>query len=189
VSSRGVFGFGWESKYEGAETRGALLGRHLHGDHVALEELAEVNARVETGRDEVAPSVVLARDVEDDVRIVAGERLELRTDDRRQHHGWRDEADDARRTRAEPADLDERRGDALKRGTQLHEQALPRLGRRDGARRAREQPQTEALLERLHRVADRGAADAEPDGRPGEAALVGDHRKGAERAELVARDW
>ena len=58
---------------------GALLARDPHGGHVALEELAEVDARIVASRDEVAARVVFARDVEHDVRVRARECRELRT--------------------------------------------------------------------------------------------------------------
>ena len=55
VRSRGVFGFGCESKYcRRDDDGGALLPRDLHGHHVALEELAEVDAGVEAAGDQVA---------------------------------------------------------------------------------------------------------------------------------------
>ena len=53
--------------------RRALLACHPDRDHVALDELAEVNAGVEAARDQVASRVVFARDVERDIGVVAGE--------------------------------------------------------------------------------------------------------------------
>src|SRR5438552_6785582 len=48
----------------GGDDGGALLTRDLHGHHVALEELAEVDAGVEPAGDQVAAAVVLGGDVE-----------------------------------------------------------------------------------------------------------------------------
>lgn len=118
--------------------------------------LAEVDAGVEAAGDQVAPDVVLAREVEYHVGIVAGELRQLRPQHRRQHDRRRDRADDAGRLRTEPAHVDERRLDVAEGRTELREQALSRVRGRDGARGPREEPQSEALLERAYRMADRG---------------------------------
>ena len=47
----------------------ALIHGHSHGDHVALDELAEVDARVEVPGDEIEAHLVRCRDVEDDVGV------------------------------------------------------------------------------------------------------------------------
>jgi len=101
-----------------------LLTRHCDRHHVALEELAKVNAGVEAAGDQVAPDVVLAGDVEDHLGIVAGEFLKPWTQERRQHHRGRDQADDAGRLFAESTDLGERSLDVVKRGTQLRQPLL-----------------------------------------------------------------
>src|SRR4029450_3858847 len=46
-----------------ADDRRALIRRHSYGDHVALDELAEVNARIEVPGDEIEVHLVGRRDV------------------------------------------------------------------------------------------------------------------------------
>ena len=77
--------------------RRALLARHPDRDHVALNELAEVNAGVETARDQVASGIVLARDVKRDIGALAGELRQPGTQESHEHDGRRDQADDAGR--------------------------------------------------------------------------------------------
>ena len=73
-------------------------------------------------------------------------------------------------------DLLEARPDGL-------QQPQARLGRRDAARRASEQPQLEALFQPLDRLAQCRLRHAQLDAGPGEAALPRDHREGGEVVE------
>src|SRR5262245_48010306 len=68
----------------------ALVGGYSHRDHVALDELTEVNTRVEATRYEIEPHFVRRRDVEHDVWIGIRECRELR----RKHHRRRQRRDD-----------------------------------------------------------------------------------------------
>src|SRR5207247_6306057 len=88
------------------------------------------------------------------------------------HHRLRDEAYRAGRLRTQSADVADCRRDPFERGTKLCEQALSRVRRRDAAGRAREEAQSQTLLERAYRVADRGPADAELESSLREAPLV-----------------
>ena len=186
VRSRGVFGFGRESKGRGDDRR-ALLPRDLDRDHVALEELTEVDPGVEARRDQVAPAVVFGGDVEHDIRVIAGEFGELRT----HRHGDRDrrrkQADGAGRLLAKPADLGESGLDLVEGRPQLRQQTLSRIRRCHVACRACEQTQTQTLLERADRVADGGRAHAKAHGGAREAALVRDDGERREHAQLFAR--
>ena len=67
------------------------------------------------------------------------------------------------------------------------QQALPRLGRRDAARGAGQQPKAEPFLEAAHRVAERRLRNAKLRGRPGEAALLSDREEGEEIIQVFAR--
>src|SRR2546428_11546830 len=88
VRSRGVFGFGCESKYAGAATMAARCSPvTLDGDHVALHELAEVNAGIEAPGDQIGAAVPFGRDVEHHLGVVADELRELRPHDHRDRHG------------------------------------------------------------------------------------------------------
>ena len=188
VRSRGVFGFGCDTKYVGGgDDGGALLTRDLHGYHVALEELAEVDAGVEARGDQVTAAVVVGGDVEHDLGMVARELGELRTHRHGDREGRGNQADDAGRLLTESADLGERTVDVFQRGPQPREEPLPGIGRRHGACRTREQADTETLLEPADRMADGRRADPEPHRGPREATLVRHRGKGRQHAELVAR--
>jgi hypothetical protein len=73
-------------------------------------------------------------------------------------------ADDTNRPLTETAHIGERDLDVLERGTQVREQALSRVGGRDGARGPREEPQSQALIEGSYRLADRPPADPQLGG-------------------------
>ena len=67
------------------------------------------------------------------------------------------------------------------------QQALARLGRRDAAGGAGQQPQAEPFLEAADGVAERRLRDAELRRRPGEAALPRDREEGEKIVEVFAR--
>lgn len=60
-----------------ADNRGALVGGDSHGDHVAVDELAEVDAGIEMAGHEVEAHLVGRCDVEDDIGIGAREWAEF----------------------------------------------------------------------------------------------------------------
>ena len=66
------------------------------------------------------------------------------------------------------------------RGPTVAQQALARLGRRDAARGAGQQPQAEPLLQPAYRVAQRRLRHAELGRRPGEAPFARDGEEGGE---------
>ena len=72
--------------------------------------------------------------------------------------------------------------DLVEAGADGAEQTLARLGGRDAARGAGEQPKPETRLQLADRVAQRGLRNAELRRRPGEAALP---RHGEEREDVV----
>ena len=107
----------------------------------------------------------------------------------RQDNRRRDQPDDAGRRLAELPDVQQRRADVAEGGPEPGQKALARLGHGDGPRRPRQQAEPEPLFERLHRVTDRRAADAEPDRRLGEAPFLGDHGEDREHAQILAQHW
>ena len=188
--SRGVFGFGWRVEVSGrGHDRGALLARDAHRRHVAVEELAEVDARIVATRHEVAARVVFAGDVEHDVRVGARERRQFRTQQRRQHNRRRDQTDEAGRPLAELTNVEQRRVDISQSGTERGKKPLARLRHRDRPRRPCQEANAQALLEGLHCVTHRRAADAEPDCGLGEAAILGDDGEHREGAQFLTGDW
>ena len=66
-------------------------------------------------------------------------------------------------------------------------QALARLGRRDAARGAGQQPKAEPLLEPADGVAERRLRNAELRRGPGEAPLPRDREEGKQIVEMSAR--
>jgi hypothetical protein len=64
----------------------SLVARHTHGDHIALNRLAEVNAGIEVGRDELCASLLRGGDLEDDVREPTTKFEQLRREYHRGRH-------------------------------------------------------------------------------------------------------
>jgi hypothetical protein len=113
---------------------GALLTRNPHGRHVALEELAEMNAGIITAGHEVAPRVVFAGEVEHEVGVGAGERREPGTQQGRQDNRRRDQPDDAGRRLTELAHVQQRRAAAaISIHGARYPEALERLSNRSAA--------------------------------------------------------
>jgi hypothetical protein len=56
------------------------IRRNANGDHVLRDVLAKVNRAVEPGSDEINPAVV-SRDLQYDVRVIARELSQLRSED------------------------------------------------------------------------------------------------------------
>jgi hypothetical protein len=136
--------------------------------------------------DEIHSDVVLRRDVEHYVGVVAGEAGELRGHRHGDGNGRRDQAHDPGGLLTQPTNLRQRGGDAVEGRTQLREQAFPSLRGGDGPRRAGEEADANALLEPAYRVADRGRADPQPHRRLGEALILRHHRERREDVQLVA---
>ena len=184
--SRGCSGLGWEAKYcgEADDRRAEVLG-HAHGHHVLLDELADLDAGVEAGGDEVDTAVV-GGDVENDVGVVAREPRELR--DERDHRGAsrQQQAHAARRPVAEAGHLVDRLVDVVERRLQPGEELLSRLGRRHAARGARQQADPHPLFQAPDGVAQGRRGDPEAFRGPGEAAFLRHRHEGRQDAELVA---
>ena len=62
--------------------RRMMVGRHAHGDHVVLDELAVLNTGVEAALDQVEP-IVVRRDVQHNVGVFARKSAQRRPSDRR----------------------------------------------------------------------------------------------------------
>ena len=155
VRSRGDSGFGvLRQVLRRGDDGGALIRRDAHRDHVALDELAELEARVEALGDDV-DAVVADADVHRDLGMRARERAELRRQHERGGHGRGHEADAAGRPVAQAGELVERFADVPEGGLQAREQGVAGLGRGDAARRPRQQPHAEPFLEPADRLAQR----------------------------------
>jgi hypothetical protein len=84
------------------------------------------------------------------------------------------------------AQVIQRAGDLGERRPQPLEQAPPRIGQRDAARRAMQQADAEALPQLSHRVADRRGCDADPRGRCPKAQFVSDGDECRQIGEFAA---
>jgi hypothetical protein len=150
VSRRDRLGVGGEIRWC-ANDRWPEIRRHSNGHHVLRDVLPELNARIVAGGCEIDTAVV-GRDVELDTWVVTHELPEL----------WAHDRLGSEARTQEPYTSDGRRLQARERGqhtpnvgerrTKLPEQLLPRIGRRDAARRAREQPHPDLLLQPPNRM-------------------------------------
>ena len=116
-----------EPNYATMKDGRALLAGDLDRDHVALDELAEVDAGVEASADQVRAAVPFGGDVQHHIGIVAGELREPGPDVHGDRYGRRQQADGAGRLRAQFADLGEHVLDLVERGTQPRQHTLARL--------------------------------------------------------------
>jgi Type I phosphodiesterase / nucleotide pyrophosphatase len=111
----------------------ALIGGHSHCNHVALDELTEVNARVEVPADKIEAHFVRRRDVEHDVGVCIRKCAEFR----RKHHRRRQRRYDETHAsgRAFPAfgNVVQYGRDIPERGTQPAEQLLAGVRRCNAA--------------------------------------------------------
>jgi hypothetical protein len=168
------------------DDRHAHVGRHAHGDHVFLDLLAEPHAGVEALRHDVGEGVVDA-DLDGDFRIVARQ-----SGDGGVEHAVGGvlagaDADGAGRRVAQAADRRQRVGDAFEMRADRPRQPFARFGRRHAAGRARQQPQTESLLQAAHGLAQGRLRHAELRRGAGEALLARDGEEGVEVVEVDAR--
>ena len=141
----------------GGEALDARADRHR--DHVLLQPLVVADAGVAAGREHV-DEAVLGDDLQPDVGIGGEERRH----DARQHQPRRAdrhvEPQRAGRPVAKAVDHVERRLDLGQRRAEPLQQARARLGRRDAARGAVEQPDAEPRLQPAHRLAQARRAAA-----------------------------
>jgi hypothetical protein len=137
------------------DDRGALVGRDAHRDHVALDELAEVDAGIEVSGDEIEARFVRRRDVEDDVGIGARKRAKLRGEHHRRRQ-WRDDQTHAAgRPFAQAGDVLERTANVRQRGIKASDELFARVGWRNAARGPRQQPNPDLLFESIDGMAER----------------------------------
>jgi len=122
------------------------VGRDPDRDHVALDELTDLDPGVEPRGDDVDRAVV-GGDVEDDVRVLAGETGESREEHHRRSDPRHDQAQPPGRPFPQAAHAVERRLDVAQCGTDLREELVSRFGGRDASRRPGQQADAEALLE------------------------------------------
>jgi hypothetical protein len=138
-------GVGGEVPPRADDRRAEVLG-DAHGHHVLLDELADLDAGVEAGGDEVDAAVV-GGDVENDLRVVAREPRELR--DERDHRGTarQEQAHAAGRPVAEARHLLDRLVDVVECRLPPGEELLSCVGRSHAARGTRQQPDPHALFQ------------------------------------------
>jgi hypothetical protein len=136
-----------------ADDRGALVGGNSHGDHVALDELAEVDAGIEMAGDEVEAHLVVRGDVEDDVGIGTREWAELRCQHHRRRQRRDDESHAPRRPIAKRRDLSERVSDVGQRRVKASDELVARISRCDAPGCPRQQPNANLLLKSFDRMA------------------------------------
>ena len=157
----------------GADDRHAQVGRDAHRDHVPGDLVALAHAGVIALGDDVDEAVV---DV--DLELELGVfRQKLREPGPQDRAGRMVVRADPYRPRRLSVEFAQRRQFALYPlviGADAGEQALTGFGRRDSARRARQQPDAQPLLKPPDAVAERRLRDAELGRRAGEAALAGD---------------
>ena len=123
-------------------------------DHIALDALTVSNSRVEAACDDVGQRPI-DRDFKLDLRIGRKEGRQHWSDKESgggRRHG---ETQEAGWSVAERVDFLDRGRDLAEQRTQSGQQTLSRLSRRDAARGAIEQANTELLLQRPQIVAER----------------------------------
>jgi hypothetical protein len=121
-----------------------------------------------------------------DVWIGRQEAVPHRCDHRRRRHDAGVDTQAAERPLPILVEVIQRAGDLGDRRPQPLEQAPPRVGQRDAARRAMQQADAEALLQLSHGVAERRGRDADPRGRRPEAEFVSDGDECRQIGEVTA---
>jgi hypothetical protein len=131
----------------------ALRRADRHCDHIERQALAIADAGIEALREDIDKTVVDG-DLEADAGVARKE-----TDDHRRENGLRRarhiEAQCAGRRGAKAVHFIDRLGHFGKNGREPRRQPLARLGRRDRAGRAVEEPHTKPFLEIAHRLTQR----------------------------------
>jgi len=111
-----------------------------------------VDAGVEARRDQV-DARFRGGDVENDVGVRVGELPQLRREHRLRGDGRGDEPHPPRRPVAQPGEHVEGTPDVFEGGPEPRNELLSRFGRGHAARRARQQPHPEPVLQPADRVA------------------------------------
>ena len=117
----------------------AMVFGHTHGNHVLLNIFAEVNPCIEAPGNNIDAPVVGGY-FEKDVRIIARELRQFWSNNGRTRKTWHDKPHASGRLVAQAGKLVKGILDVRERRAQPHQQLLTCLGRRDAARRPREQP-------------------------------------------------
>ena len=144
-----------------------------------------MDAGIEPGTDEVQPALLRRRDLQDHVRMVAGELRELRCE----HHSGRQarchQPDAAGRTVAKQGDLIERCTDVAQCWNETREELRSSFGGGYAARGPRQQTDTKPLFESPHRMAERRRRHAEPLAGSSKAAFLSHRQDRRQDAELI----
>ncbi len=168
-----------------ADDRHAQVRPDAHGDHVLGHDPAEADAGVVPLRDDVGQAIVDG-DLDLDVRMVGQESLQGGPEHRFGRVLVRRDADGAGGLRTELAQRGQLGVDLVQPGAHGPQQAFARVGRRDAARGAGQQPDAEPLFESTDRVAERGLGNAELGCGFGEAARAPDGQEGQEVVQICA---
>jgi hypothetical protein len=158
---QGDSGLGWDWKYRGAATIAARWSPDTLTAIMSRDELAEMNAGIESSGDEIQGTVV-GRDVQHDIGLLAREGFELRGEHHPGGDARRHQADRSRGPPAKPDDLIQHRLDIAERRAQPGDQLLPGIRRRDASSGSREQTHADALLEPPNRVTERRPRQPQP---------------------------
>ena len=164
----------------------AHVGTDAHGDHVLCDLLAEPNAGVVTLGDDIGQSVI-DDDLDLDVRIFRQQLCQSRPQERDRRMLARTDADGAGGLLAQRAQRREFGIDFLKAGPDRTHEPFARLGRRDAARGAGQQPKSEPLFQAADGVAQRRLRHAELGCRFGEAAVLRDGQESQQIVDVFAR--
>ena len=160
-----------------ADDRRAHVRPDAHGDHVLRHHLAGAHAGVVALGDDVGQAVV-DDDLHLDVRVVRQELLQRGPEDGPHRVVVRGDADGAGGLVAQLAQRGQLGVDLVQPRPRGAQQALARLGRRDAAGGAGQQPQAKPRLQPAQGLAQRRLRDAELRGGAGEAALPRDGEEG-----------
>ncbi|HEV2984934.1 MAG TPA: hypothetical protein VGX46_11110 [Vicinamibacterales bacterium] len=128
------------------DDRCPLISGDADRDHVSFDELTQVDAGVETGADEIETALLGRREVEHDVRIIAGEFGQLRCEHHSGCHSRCHETHASRGLIAESGHLVQRPADIGERRSKTTDELLTGFSRRHTAGRSRQQANPDALL-------------------------------------------
>ncbi len=163
----------------------AQVRTDAHRDHVLRHLLAQSDARVVAFRDDIGQAVI-DDDLDMDVRIFAHQLRDRGPEDRfRRMLAGRD-ANVSGRLLAKLAQPGQFGIDLVKPGSDGMKQPFARLGWRNIARRAREQPDTQPLFEAAYRVTEGRCRNAKLRRRVRETALACHGDEGGQVVEVFS---
>ena len=158
---------------------------NAHGNHVALDELSDLDAGVVLAGDEV-DGAVRGCDFENDLGVVGSELREPRHQDHAGGGAGDDEAQATGGVLAAATGFGEGVLDAFESRSEIREQGCPGGGGSDAASGASEQLEADAALEGAQSVAERGLRDAKAGSGAGEAAFFRNDGEGGKVSEVVS---